>query len=405
MPKKAGPHALNFILITVLIDTIGFGIIGPILPDLLAELGTGQMADAALSGGWLLSIYALMAFLFAPVIGNLSDRFGRRPVLVLSLGALAIDYIIMGFAGSLWVLFLGRALAGAAGAVHVTANAFIADISTEENRAQNFGMIGAAWGLGFIIGPIIGGVLGEIDIRLPFFVAAGLAALNMLYGFFVLPESLAPENRRKFELPRANPVGAILQIRHYALIPGMLVAILFFQIAHDANPAIWSFYVREKFDWTAAQVGYSMAAVGVSMVFVMAVLIRRVIPVLGEAKTAYVGLFVMAVGFVAFGSVTEGWMLYAVIPLWSLMGLAMPALRGIMTAQVPANAQGELQGAISSVQGLTAIVAPFIMTRTFHAFTEENAPVYFPGAPFVLAGAMAFIALILVWRLLRRPAG
>jgi DHA1 family tetracycline resistance protein-like MFS transporter len=392
---------LTFIFITMLLDTIGLGIIVPVLPELIMELTGEGLSVAAQYGGWLIFIYALMAFIFSPAIGNLSDRYGRRPVLLLALAALSIDYIIMGFAPTIALLFVGRMLAGIAGATYTTANAFIADISTDENRAQNFGLVGAAFGFGFIIGPAIGGVLGEFGPRIPFFAASAVAFANLIYGYLVLPETLAPENRRPFVFWRANPVGALLQMRAYPVVAALIGVLIFYQIAHDANPATWAYVMREKFDWSDRDVGFSLGFVGISVALVQGVLIRAVIPRLGEELTVYFGLAFGAIGFFGFAFASQGWMIYLWIVPWSMMGLATPALRAIMSRQAPPDAQGELQGAITSMQSLVAIFSPIFMTQLFAIYAVRDAPIYFPGAPFLAAAISVGAGAILAAGVLR----
>lgn len=391
--RTPGRHALAFIFITVLIDIIGFGIVIPVLPDLIVELTGDSLAQAAAHGGWLLFIYAVMQFFAAPLIGNLSDRFGRRPVLLAALAALSLDYLLMGFAPVLAWLFVGRIIAGITGATYTTANAYIADVTPPERRAQSFGLIGAAFGLGFIIGPVIGGLLGELGTRVPFFAAAGLALFNMLYGFIVLPETLSKENRRPFTLARATPAGALVQIRRYPVVLGLIGVVICYQLAHDANPAAWTYYTKLKFSWDRADVGLSLGFVGLMIAIVQGVLIRAAIPRLGELRAVYLGLACGAAGFVGFSFVTKGWMLFALIVPWALIGLAMPAMRSVMSRQVPADAQGELQGALTSVVSLTMIGAPVLMTQLFRYFASESAPVYFPGAPFFAAGMILLAAI------------
>ncbi len=381
-------RALTFIFITVLIDMIGFGIIIPVMPELIMELTGEGLSRAALYGGWLLFLYALMQFFFAPIIGNLSDRFGRRPVLIFSLIAFGFDYLLMGLAPTIAWLFVGRFVAGIAGATHSTANAYIADVSPPEQRAQNFGLIGAAFGLGFILGPVIGGLLGEYGPRVPFFAASALALCNAAYGLLILPETLPAAERRPFDPRRANPVGALAQMRRYPVIVGLFGAFVLYMIAHDANPATWSYYTMLKFGWTEREVGYSLGFVGLGVALVQGFLIRAALPRIGELRAVYFGFALMSLAFVGFAYATAGWMMYAFIVPFSVGGLATPALRGIMSNRVPANAQGELQGAIASVMSLTAIVAPLFMAQLFGYFTSDAAPLYFPGAPFLTAGVL-----------------
>lgn len=396
----AGRMPLIFILIAIGIDTIGFGIIIPVVPELIMELTGEGLGAAAIYGGWLLFCYALMQLFFAPVLGNLSDRFGRRPVLLCSLAAFGLDYTLMGLAPTITWLFIGRLIAGVTGATHATANAYAADISAPSERAKSFGLIGAAWGLGFILGPVLGGFLGELGPRVPFFVAAALALGNVLYGLLVLPETLPPEGRRPFRIGRANPIGAFGQMRAYPFVVGSLVALVFYQIAHDANPSTWTYYTMLKFDWSEREVGYSMGAVGLLLVAVQAGLIQILIDGLGELRTVYFGFAMMAVGYAGFAFSTSGWMMYAFIVPFALGGVAMPALRGLLSNQVPENGQGELQGALASLVSLTAIVAPLFMTQLFGFFTSGSS-LYFPGAPFLAASVLVVGSMVWFTRTLR----
>jgi DHA1 family tetracycline resistance protein-like MFS transporter len=400
--RAPGRHALLFILITIFADTVAFGIIIPVLPKLIAELGDTSISEAATYGGLLMFVFALMQFLFAPVIGNLSDRFGRRPVLLVSLAALGIDYVIMGLAPTLVWLFLGRMVAGLAAATFATANAYIADITTEAERAARFGLVGAAWGLGFVLGPAIGGLLGELDLRLPFFAAAGLALANVIYGFIVLPETLARDKRRPFAMQRANPLGAIRALGRYPVIPGLFAAMVLYFVGHDVNPSTWTYYVLHKFQWTEGQIGLALAAVGISSAVVSGTLVGPVVARLGEARTAYLGFCLAALSCLGYSLAGEGWMIFPCIAVGAFMGLVMPALRSIMSKIVPEDGQGELQGAIASLMGLTAIGAPLIMTQTFRFFSMEGTPIYFPGASFLLAGVLMLFGAVVVMLTLKR---
>lgn len=391
--SKQGKAAIVFILITVFIDTLGFGIIIPVLPPLIMELAGLGIADGASWGGCLAAVFGISQFFMAPLLGNLSDRFGRRPVLLLSLAALGIDYILMGFAPTLAWMFVGRLLSGGFGATFATANAYVADVSAPTDRAANFGLIGATWGVGFAMGPAIGGILGEFGSRVPFFVAAGLSLLNVVYGYFVLPESLRPTDRRPFEWLRANPIGALQQIRKYPVVFGFLLVMLPYLFAHDANPATWTWYTMKKFNWTMSDVGWSLTAVGAAMFVVQGWLIRVVIDRVGERSAVYIGLGFMTFGFFGFSFATQSWMMYVLIIPFCICGLAAPALRSLMSNKVPANAQGELQGAISSLMSATAVVAPVVMTQVFSVFADENTTYYFPGASFFLAGVLVMVSI------------
>jgi DHA1 family tetracycline resistance protein-like MFS transporter len=390
--------ALTFIFITAFVDSIGFGIIIPVLPLVIAELTGEGMAAAADYGGWLGFAFAGMLFLFSPLIGNLSDRFGRRPVLITSLLALGVDYLITGFAPTIAWLFVGRILAGISGASYTTANAYIADVSPPEKRAANFGLVGAAFSLGFIAGPVIGGFLGEYGSRVPFFVSAGLSVANALFGLLVLRESLPKENRRTFEWQRANPLSALLALRRFPVVVGMIGIFILMRLAHDANPAVFTYYVMLKFDWGPREVGYSMMFVGLCMAVVYGWLTRVTIPKLGETRSAYLGLVCGAIGFTGYAFASEGWMIYGWMLVWSLMGFAMPALNAIMSEQVGPSEQGELQGALASVGGLTSVVAPPLLTHIFSYFSSVDAPIYFPGAAFLTAGSFMAIAALLLTR-------
>ncbi|MBV9571344.1 MAG: TCR/Tet family MFS transporter [Alphaproteobacteria bacterium] len=403
-PAQTNRLALVFIFITMFVDTMGLGIIIPVAPRLIAELtshtGTGALAmsEAAWWGGWLATAFSAMLFLFSPLIGNLSDRFGRRPVLIVSLLGLGIDYLITGLAPTIWWLFIGRILSGICGAAYVTANAYIADVTPPEKRAANFGLVGAAFGIGFVAGPAIGGLLGDFGTRLPFFVSAGLSVANALFGLFVLKESLPPEKRRKFELWRANPLGALLAIRRHPAVLGFAGVYVLMRLAHDANPVIWSFYVYLKFHWTPRDVGLSLAFLGIVMAMVFGFLTRVLIPKLGEARAAYIGLMCGAIGFAGYAFSTAGWQMYPWMLVWAMMGLVMPAMNGIISRRVPMNEQGEVQGALASVGGVTSIAAPVLLTNIFSYFTGKDAPVYFPGAAFLTAGLMLALAALLLTR-------
>lgn len=403
MNREPGKHAITFIFITVLVDVIGFAIIIPVLPPLIMELTGKPISEAAAYGGVLLFLYAFMQFIFSPILGNLSDRFGRRPILLLSLFVFGIDYLIAGFAPTLMWLFIGRTLAGIAGATYTPANAYIADITPPEDRAKRFGLLGAAFGLGFVMGPAIGGFLGEIGPRVPFFAAAGLAFANVIYGYFVLPETLKKEDRRPFRLARANPIGAWLNLRKYPMIIGFGGAIVFYQIAHDANPSVWSYYTMHKFDWSPRDVGASLAFVGILMALFQGLMIQPIVSRIGERRAYILGLSLSAVGFMGFAFASAGWVMYAWMIPWALMGISMPALRSIMSAEVSPDEQGELQGALTSLASLTAIIAPLMMTQLFRISSSDPTGFYFPGAPFVLASVLIVISILVFLYVTRRP--
>ena len=395
--EQSGPprFAISFILITILIDTLGFGMIAPVMPELISELTGEGMAEAAVYGGSLMFLFAGVQFFAAPVLGNLGDRFGRRPILLISLATLGLDYILIALAPSITWLYVGRFISAIASATFGAANAWVADVSSPEDRPKHFGYLSAAWGLGFMLGPVLGGILGEYGARVPFWVAAGLALLNVLYGFFVLPESLAVEDRRAFSIRRANPIGALLQIRKYPALIGLFAVLIPYQIAHDANPAVWGYYAMHKFDWTVSDVGWSLFAVGASIMLVNAVMVAPVIARIGEKGAVVLGFAAMSLGFFIFAFATESWMMYTGIVPFALVGVAQPALRGMMANRVPADAQGELQGATSSLMSLTMIASPLIMTGLFHNFSHDEAEIVFPGAPFLAASILALLALLI----------
>ena len=395
-----------FILITVFIDVLGIGIIIPILPELIKEFAGGSTTLAGRWFGVLAATYAVTQFFFAPILGALSDRVGRRPVILISLFGLGVDYIIMGFAPSLGWLFAGRLLAGVMGASITTANAYIADVSKPENRARNFGLIGVAFGLGFIFGPALGGILGGIDLRLPFFAAAGLALVNWLYGFFVLPESLPPENRDEFRWAKANPVGSVAVLRSYPLVAGLATSFIFIILAQRGLETVWVLYTGHKFGWDARANGLSLALVGIMATIVQGGLVQPVIKRFGERRAILGGLVIAVITYLGYGMATAGWMLLAFIVFGSIGGVAGPAIQGLVAGTVAPHDQGKVQGAIQSLMSLTAIVAPLLFTAgLFSYFTSEAAPVELPGAPFLLGAVMYAAAFLFLRRLFRKFPG
>ena len=391
-------HALAVVFVTVLLDSIGFGIIIPVMPELLLDVTGEGLSDAARAGGWLMFAYAGVQFFLAPVIGNLSDRFGRRPVLLLALFVLGVDYLIMWWAPTFAWLLLGRIIAGAAGATFSTCNAFVADISPPEKSAQNFGLMGAGFGMGFVIGPVIGGFLGEMGPRVPFLAAAALSFANLVYGAIVLPETLAKDRRRPFDWRRANPTGTLAALRRYPIVFGLLGAYFLFMLGHHVLPATWSYYTMEKFAWTPKEIGYSLGFVGVLMVLVQAVLLRIVLPKIGSRKAGVAGFLFATLAFCGYAFASEGWMLYVFLIPGAMQGFATPAMQGLMSNTVPENEQGELQGGIASMSSLTSILSPPFMTQVFGFFTAASAPVYFAGAPFVAAALLTVLALAVFLR-------
>ncbi|MEO9483385.1 MAG: TCR/Tet family MFS transporter [Ekhidna sp.] len=403
MKKKQA--ALIFIFATVLIDIIGIGLIIPILPKLFEEVAGLNSSESSFIGGALIATYGVMQFFFAPILGGLSDKYGRRPLLLIALFGLGIDYLIIVFAPTLEWFFVARVIAGICGSSITVANAYIADISEPENKAKNFGMIGAAFGLGFIVGPVIGGFLGEIGTRIPFMIAAALAFLNMIYGFFVIPESLAREDRREFSWKRANPFGTFKQILNYKKIIGLLVSMFFIYVAANATHTNWSYFTSEKFGWSPQDIGLSLSFVGIMVAIVQGGLVGPIVKKIGEMKAIYTGFIFNAFGLFMMGLVPYGWMVYLVIVPYAFGGLAGPSLQSIMTSEVPKNSQGELQGGIASIMTLTAIVGPLLMTGVFRYYTNPENEVYFPGAPFMVGTAIAILSIFIARRSLIKIKG
>ena len=388
--------ALVFVLLTVFIDSLGFGIIIPSMPTVIMELTGEPVTTAADWGGYLLAIYALLQFFMAPIFGNLSDRFGRRPVLLLSLAAFGIDFLLTGLATSMTWLFIGRAIAGVFGASFATAGAYIGDISTDANRAKQFGFIGAAWGSGFTLGPVIGGFVAEhMDPRAPFLVAAGLALANVAFGYFVLPESLPRELRRKFEWSRANPFGAFKSLSHLPMVAGLLAVVFLYQMAHDSLPAVWMYYTREKFGWSEAEMGLSLTFVGIMTLIVMGGLTGWLVPRLGERRAIAFGFLLMTVGFIGYAFAPNGAVIYVAIAIGSLGGIANPAVQSVMSRQAGPSAQGELQGAVASLSSVAAVLSPLIMTRLFSYYSSPEAPLQFPGMPYFVSGVLVLLCVFI----------
>jgi DHA1 family tetracycline resistance protein-like MFS transporter len=397
-----GTAAIGFIFITLMIDITGLGLIIPVMPALINELTGEGISRASEYGGWLVFTFAVMQFLFSPVLGGLSDQYGRRPIILIALFGFAIDYLLLAFAPSLLWLFIGRALAGVTGASITTATAYIADISTKENRAQNFGMIGAAFGLGFIIGPVIGGLLGSFGPRVPFMVAAALTFVNFLYGYFVLPESLKKENRRTFNWKRANPIGSLKNLQRYPALSGLAFSFILINLASHAVQSNWSYFVIEKFGWSETMIGISLGVVGILVALVQGGLIRFTNPILGNEKSVYTGLLLYSAGLFLFAFASQSWMMFVFLIPYCLGGIAGPAIQSIMSSSVPSNEQGELQGALTGLLSLTSIVGPPMMTGLFAYFTKPTAPVHFSGAAFLLGALLMLLSSIIAYRSLRQ---
>ena len=379
---------LVFILITMVIDSMGIGLILPVMPDLLQDVGGGDLAQAAIWGGVLSTAFAVMQFLFGPVVGNVSDRFGRRPVLLVALFVMATDYIVMAVAGSIWILLIGRVVGGITAATQSTAAAYIADISAAEEKSRRFGLIGAAFGIGFVLGPVVGGLLSEFGTRAPFYAAAALTAASFLFGLLVLPETVTDRIRRPLSWARANPFGAF---RHVGQLPGIapLMAIfLIYQIAFYVYPAVWAYYTQERFGWDARMIGLSLAAFGISMALVQGGLIGVFLKRFGDRGTLVFGFVFNVFAFIAIAAVNSGTLLLLLTPLTALGAVVNPAIQGITSRIVPDNAQGELQGVLTSLSALAMILAPVLMTQTFARFTAADAPFYLPAAPFYLSALL-----------------
>ena len=384
---------ITFILLTVMIDAMGVGLILPVMPDLIREVTGGGLSQAALWGGVLTTTFAAMQFIFGPVLGALSDRFGRRPVLLTSLVVMALDYVVMALAGSLWLLLVGRVVGGITAATHSSASAYIADISKPAERAARFGLIGAGFGAGFVLGPLIGGLLGEYGTRAPFWAAAGLAAANALLGWIVLRETLPRANRRAFDWRRANPLGALRQLGALPGIRPLLMVYFLYHLAFATYPSVWAYFGQAQLGWSPTMIGLSLGVFGVLMVLVQAGAIRLILRQLGESGTVVLGHLSALAGFVFLGFASSGGLVLGLTVLAALAGVIPPALQGIMSARVAADAQGELHGALSSATALSMILSPLVMTAIFARYTGPATPIYLPGAPFLLAAGLTVAGL------------
>jgi len=394
-PPAKTAAALRFIFITIFIDIMGLAIIIPVIPDLLRQLGHVDYAAASGINGLLTATYASMQVLFSPLMGNLSDRFGRRPILLISLLGFSIDYTFMAFAPTVFWLFVGRTIAGISGATMSTATAYIADISSVEKRAANFGIVGAASGLGFIIGVSGGAFLGEINIKFPFMVAAAAALINAAYGYFVLPESLAREDRRRFDWKRANPIGSFRQLGKYSSLAGLAVAFTLVYIAQKAVEYQLPFYVYEKFEWSKKSVGFLGLFIGMLLIFIQGWLIRYLIPKWGLKLNIFVGLMSYGTGMLLIAFAGQGWMIYLYMIPYCFGGISGPALQGMITSKFAKNEQGELQGGLALLSSLSLIIGPILMGYTFNIFTIKGSAAYFPGAPYILGALLMFISTLL----------
>jgi DHA1 family tetracycline resistance protein-like MFS transporter len=397
--------AIAFIFVTVVLDVLALGVVIPVLPKLVEGFLGGDTARAAEIFGVFGTVWAAMQFIVSPVLGTLSDRFGRRPVILFSNFGLGLDYIVMALAPTLSWLFLGRVISGITGASFTTAGAYIADVTPPEKRAAGYGMLGAAFGLGFVLGPALGGLLGGINPRLPFWVAAGLTLVNATYGLFVLPESLSRESRQPFSWKRANPVGSLKLLRSHPELTGLAAVYLLFNLAHQSLPSVFVLYTGYRYHWGEQTVGLTLAGVGICGVAVQGGLVRPIVARLGEKRTLLTGLVFGVIGFTIFATAPTAGVLWAGVPVFSFMGLFGPGAQGLMTKLVAPTEQGQLQGANSSLMGITGLIGPFLFTLTFAHFIRAGAGVQLPGAPFLLAAALLVAAWVVAWRVTRvRPS-
>jgi DHA1 family tetracycline resistance protein-like MFS transporter len=400
--KRQRNSSLTFIFITLLIDVLGIGLLIPILPEFIQQISHKTASAGSLDYGRLLAIYGAMQFLCSPLMGTLSDRYGRRPILLLSMLFTGADYVIMALAPNLIWLYIGRILSGITGASMTAASAYIADVSAPEERAQNFGIVGAAFGLGFILGPALGGFLGQYGTRVPFWAAAFLCFANFVYGYFILPESLKPENRRAFKWSEANPIGALKVIGRYPVVWGLTGSLVASNLAMQCMNSTWVLFTQASFGWNTKEVGMSLAAFGVIALVYQLGLARILLPKWGEKRTMIIGLTFGIVEFIAYAFATQGWMIYAIMILGGLALLSMQATQGLLSRQVGEDEQGTLQGALTSLASLTGIFGPLIGTELFSHFTRSSAPIHMPGISFVLAAILNSIALVIAIRVLSR---
>ncbi len=394
---------LIFILVTITLDAIGIGLIFPVMPGLLEQVTGGSLAQAAVWGGALSASFAIMQFLFGPIMGSLSDRYGRRPVLLISVGFMALGYLVMAIASSIWLLLAARLVTGITAATNSTAAAYIADITPPENRGARFGLIGACFGVGFVLGPLIGGLVAVIDIRAPFYAAAALALANLIFGALILPETVTDATRRPFSLGRANPLGALMAVTRLPQLRLPLLVFLILGIAMNVYPAVWAYFGQARFGWSTTMVGISLAVYGICFAVGQALLVGPLIRRFGEQRAAYLGMWVDVVTLTALGLVTFGPLALAITPITALGGVVTPALQALISRDIAPDAQGEVQGVLSSLNAIAMITAPLIMTSTFAAFTAPGAAMFAPGAPFLLAALLMLVCVTLMSRVRARP--
>ena len=389
--------AIWFIFITLIIDITGWGIIIPVAPKLIQELIHGDISEASRYGGLLAFFYSFLQFLFASVMGGLSDKFGRRPIILASLLGFSINFFIQAIAPNIFWLFVGRIFSGITGASITTASAYIADVSDDTNRSKNFGLIGAAFGIGFILGPVLGGFLGHFGSRVPFYASSVLCLINFIYGYFILPESLDQEHRRNFDWKRANPLGSLLKLKNYPQILGLIFALVLVYIGGHAIQSNWPYFTMYKFGWDSKMVGLSLGISGIMAIVVQGGLIRYLNPRIGNEKSIYFGLTLYALGMLMFSFAGLEWMMFAILVIYGLGGIAGPALQSVISSQVPKNEQGEMQGTLASLMSLTSMIGPPLMTNIFYFFTHDNAPFIFPGAPFFLSFILMITSAIIAY--------
>ncbi len=390
-------YSLTLIFLTILIDCIGFGIIIPVTPKLIEQLSGKGAAEASTIGGWLMFAYSIMQFIFAPILGGISDKYGRKPVLLIALFGLGLDYLMLSFAPSLAWLFVGRLIAGFCGASFSVASAYIADVSEPENRAKNFGLIGAAFGVGFILGPLLGALFSAISVRAPFMAASALSLINFFLGLFLIQESLKKENRRPFEFKRANPLGAFLNLKRYPHLIALLVGQFFLYMAGKTIEIIWGYYNILKFGWSEKQIGISLTVVGILVSLVQGLLIRWFIKRYGNFKSIVIGMFFYIIGLFCFSFASADWMMYVFLIPYCLGGLSGPAIQGLASSKIPENEQGEFQGLNTAMLSLVSIINPIVMSSLFYSFSKPNATIYFPGISFFISGFLAIIGGIFIY--------
>ena len=398
-PRQPG---VRFIFITLVLAIVGFGLLIPVLPGLIVQLTGGEVSSGSHIYGLIMGSYAFMQFVFAPILGSLSDRYGRRRIILIATAGSAVDYFIMANAPTLAWFFVARLIAGSTAGVLSTANAYIADVTPPEKRAQSFGLLGAAFGIGFTIGPVLGGFLGQFDVRLPFFVAGGCSAVNWLYGYFALPESLKPENRREFSWKRANPVGALLTLRRLPAVFGLAESYFIMSLAQSVLQVTWALYAQHRYGWGPRAIGISFLVLGILTGTVQATVIKRLVPRLGEARSVLLGLSISAVAFLGYGMASQGWMLYAVMGVGVFAGIAGPALQSYITKHVPANEQGAVQGVYSGLQSLASIPGPLLGGWSFGWAVGKGQPEWLVGTPFFLGSFITLLAMLLAVRTFRR---